>query len=110
AHPVARELLMATGRPLAAPSANRSGQMSPTTAEHVRLSLGGRVEMVVDGGPCAVGIESTIVSCLEGMPTILRPGGIAREAIAAALGEPVAELKADPAIPQAPGQLSSHYA
>jgi len=110
AHPVAQKLLRAVGRPLAAPSANRSGQISPTTAEHVRQGLGAKVDMVIDGGPCTVGIESTIISCLGEAPVVLRPGGIAREDIATALGTAVQGLNADPLVPNAPGQLSSHYA
>ncbi|MDB5570929.1 MAG: threonylcarbamoyl-AMP synthase, partial [Hyphomicrobiales bacterium] len=78
AHPVARALLEATGLPVAAPSANRSGRVSPTTAEHVARDLDGRVDLILDGGPCAVGVESTIVACLDGAVRILRPGGVTR--------------------------------
>ena len=79
AHPVARALLRAAGVPLAAPSANKSGKVSPTTADHVRDQLGGEVAIILDGGPCSVGIESTIVACIGDDPVLLRPGGISRE-------------------------------
>jgi L-threonylcarbamoyladenylate synthase len=108
-HPVARDLLEAFGKPLVAPSANPSGRISPTTAEHVRAGLGDRVAVILDGGPCVVGLESTVVSFMEGEPEILRPGGIAREAIEKVLGHAVT-LSADAARPHAPGQLESHYA
>src|SRR4051794_30465411 len=84
-HPVARDILKALGNPVVAPSANRSGHVSPTTAQHVLADLGGRIDLIVDDGPTRVGIESTIVSCL-GAPTLLRPGGVAREAIESVLG------------------------
>lgn len=110
AHPVARALLAAVDRPLAAPSANRSGRISPTTAMHVGADLGGRVDIVLDGGACAVGVESTIVACL-GVPTLLRPGGVPRAAIEAVLGRPLAAApEADGTAPLAPGLLASHYA
>lgn len=108
AHPVARALLAAFGGPLAAPSANPSGRVSPTRAEHVMAGLAGRIAAVVDGGPCAVGVESTILA-LDGTPRLLRPGGVPVEALQTVLGAPVA-VAADPARPQAPGQLASHYA
>jgi L-threonylcarbamoyladenylate synthase len=108
AHPVAQALLRAFGGPLAAPSANPSGRISPTTAAHVLDGLSGRISAVVDGGPCAVGLESTILG-LAGEPAILRPGGIPAEAIEALLGQPLA-ARADAARPNAPGQLLSHYA
>ncbi len=109
AHPVARALLAAFDGPVVAPSANRSGHVSPTSAAHVLADLRGRIDMVIDGGPCAVGVESTIVACLD-EPTLLRPGGLAREAIEHVLGRPLAvALVADDA-PLAPGMLSSHYA
>ncbi|THD83528.1 threonylcarbamoyl-AMP synthase [Aliigemmobacter aestuarii] len=108
AHPVARALLAAFGGPLAAPSANPSGRVSPTRADHVLDGLSGRIEAVLDGGPCAVGVESTIVG-LDGPPALLRPGGVPAEAIEAALGRPLI-LPGDPALPKAPGQLASHYA
>ncbi len=108
AHPVAQALIAAAGRPVAAPSANRSGRVSPTTAAHVLGDLDGRVDAVLDGGATDVGVESTIVSCL-GAPVLLRPGGVTREAVEAVLGRPVAAPAADaPAV--APGMLASHYA
>ena len=85
AHPVAQAVLGAFGGPVAAPSANRSGRISPTTAEHVRVGLWGRIEAIVDGGACGVGVESTIVD-LTGAPVLLRPGGLPAEAVEAALG------------------------
>jgi L-threonylcarbamoyladenylate synthase len=111
AHPVARDLLKAFGKPVVAPSANQSGHVSPTTAAHVRADLGGRIDLILDGGATHVGIESTIVSCLE-MPTLLRPGGLPREDIERVLGHALVEaeqLMADEA-PLAPGMLASHYA
>jgi len=108
--PVAQAILRAFGRPVVAPSANRSGHVSPTTAAHVLADLGGRIDLIVDGGPAPVGLESTIVACL-GEPALLRPGGLAREAIEAALGRPLAAPPADaPEAPAAPGMLASHYA
>jgi L-threonylcarbamoyladenylate synthase len=108
AHPVARALIAAAGVPVAAPSANRSGRISPTTAAHVRADLDGRIDALLDGGPTAVGVESTIVSCL-GEPTLLRPGGVTREAIEAVLGRRLASPAPDgPTV--APGMLLSHYA
>jgi L-threonylcarbamoyladenylate synthase len=108
AHPVAQGLLGAFGGPVAAPSANPSGRVSPTRAAHVRDGLAGRIAAVVDGGACDVGVESTIVG-LDGAATLLRPGGLPVEAIEAALGTPLAT--AMPAShPTAPGQLASHYA
>ena len=107
-HPLALELLRAVGRPVVAPSANMSGRISPTTAAHVRESLGEKVDLVLDGGPCAVGLESTIVSLLDETPRLLRAGGLARGEIEDALG---LELLAPVAGPlHAPGQLASHYA
>jgi L-threonylcarbamoyladenylate synthase len=108
AHPVARALLAQAGIPVAAPSANPSGRVSPTRAEHVLAGLSGRIAAVLDGGPCAVGVESTILA-LDGPPALLRPGGVAVEAIEAALGAPLL-MPGDPATPKAPGQLASHYA
>ncbi|MFN3664085.1 L-threonylcarbamoyladenylate synthase [Yoonia sp.] len=107
-HPVAAALLAAFGGPVAAPSANPSGRISPTIAAHVSAGLGDRIDALVDGGPCAVGLESTIVSCL-GTPTLLRAGGIPAEAIAACLGQPLATAE-NPDAPTSPGQLLSHYA
>jgi len=111
AHPVARDLLKAFGKPIVAPSANQSGHVSPTTAQHVRGDLDGRIDLILDGGATHVGIESTIVSCLE-MPTLLRPGGLPREDIERALGHALIDVEhpmSDEA-PLAPGMLASHYA
>jgi L-threonylcarbamoyladenylate synthase len=107
-HPVALDLIRAAGRPIVAPSANPSGRVSPTTAEHVRKYLGGKVAVILDGGRCAVGVESTVVSFLEVRPRILRPGGLSRQAIEAIVG-PV-NIESHNARPHAPGQLASHYA
>ncbi len=109
AQPCARALLAATGGPVAAPSANPSGRISPTTAAHVATGLGGRIAAILDDGPCAVGVESTIVGLAGDAPVLLRPGGLAVEEIAAVLGRAVvAREAADPLT--APGQLLSHYA
>ncbi len=107
-HPLALELLHAFGGGVAAPSANRFGHVSPTTAEHVRADLGREVDLILDGGPCAVGVESTIVDLTVDPPAILRPGGIPAEAIEAIIGEPV--LTDDVGPSRAPGMLASHYA
>ena len=107
AHPLARALLAAYDGPVAAPSANPSGKVSPTTADHVLEGLSGKIAAVVDGGPCAVGVESTIL--MLDPPTLLRPGGLPVEALEAALGQPLA-TGGDAQKPNAPGQLSSHYA
>lgn len=108
AHPVARALLAAFGDGIAAPSANRFGHVSPTTARHVADDLGDSVDLILDGGACDVGIESTIVAFTGAMPMLLRPGGIALDAIAAVLGRmPVAR---DAAAPRASGTLAAHYA
>src|SRR6185437_10966056 len=109
-HPVARALIEAAGVPLAAPSANRSGRVSPTTAAHVAADLDGRIDVILDGGPCRHGLESTIVACVGPRPQWLRPGAIAREAIEGALGFPLAGPSAARTQPNAPGQLASHYA
>lgn len=111
-HPVAQALLTAFGGPVVAPSANRSGHVSPTTAGHVMADLRGKIDLVVNGGATPVGIESTIVACLNGRAILLRPGGLAREAIERVAG-PLAghEREAVAAdAPQAPGMLASHYA
>ncbi len=107
AHPLAQDLLRAFGGGIAAPSANRFGAVSPTTADHVVADLGNDVDYVLDGGPCSVGVESTIVDLSRGAPVLLRPGGMAREAIEAIVG-PLAS--ADAQAPAAPGTLASHYA
>jgi L-threonylcarbamoyladenylate synthase len=108
AHPLAQALLRAFGGPVAAPSANPSGRVSPTRASHVLEGLGGRIAAVLDGGPCAVGLESTILIA-DPEPVLLRPGGLPLEALAAALGG-APRLAADGDRPTAPGQLASHYA
>ncbi|HEX9859335.1 MAG TPA: L-threonylcarbamoyladenylate synthase, partial [Paracoccaceae bacterium] len=111
-HPVARALLRAFGGPLAAPSANPSGRVSPTRVEHVIDGLGGRIAAILDGGPCAVGVESTILGLddPEGPATLLRPGGIPAEALEAALRAPLRPLPPAGDRLTAPGQLASHYA
>jgi L-threonylcarbamoyladenylate synthase len=109
AHPVARALLAAFDGPVVAPSANRSGHVSPTETAHVLADLRGRIDLVLDAGPCPVGLESTIVACL-GTPTLLRPGGLPREAIERTLGRALAVVKPDDEAPLAPGMLASHYA
>ena len=107
-HPLARALLREFGGPLAAPSANPSGRVSPTRAGHVLDGLSGRIAAVIDGGPCAVGVESTILG-LAGDPVLLRPGGVSAEALEGILGQ-VLPSGGDAAKPSAPGQLASHYA
>lgn len=108
AHPVALALLRAFGGPLAAPSANPSGQISPTQPAHVARGLGGRIAAILDGGPCGIGVESTIIG-LTGAPILLRPGGLPVEAIEDALGARLS-LRNDTDPITAPGQLGSHYA
>jgi L-threonylcarbamoyladenylate synthase len=124
-HPVAHAILTEFGKPVVAPSANRSGHVSPTTAGHVLADLGGRIDLIIDGGPTPVGLESTIVACLD-RPVLLRPGGLPRAEIERALGHALAEACPHPnpppragkgkegvedgAAPMAPGQLASHYA
>ena len=110
AHPLAHALLEQAGRPIAAPSANRSGRVSPTDADHVLGDLDGRIDAVLDGGPAAVGIESTIVACLGGAPRLLRPGGVPREAIEALIGQRLENAPEGGSSPLAPGMLASHYA
>jgi len=109
-HPVAREILAAFAGPVVAPSANRSGHVSPTTAAHVLADLEGRIDLVIDGGATQVGIESTILACLGGAPLLLRPGGLSRERIEAALETELAEPARATDAPLAPGMLGSHYA
>ena len=112
AHPVARALLRAAGVPVAAPSANRSTEVSPTTAQHVARSLGERVDVIVDGGPCPVGIESTVLSLAGPVPTLLRPGTISIDDLRAVVGEvalPSAAADGEAARPS-PGMLDRHYA
>jgi L-threonylcarbamoyladenylate synthase len=113
AHPVARAILRAFGRPVVAPSANLSGHVSPTTAAHVQSDLAGRIDLIVDGGAVAVGVESTIVGCFE-TPMLLRPGGLPRGEIERVLGhallQPPDDADNDSGQPLAPGMLASHYA
>jgi L-threonylcarbamoyladenylate synthase len=106
---VARRLLAQAGRPVAAPSANRSGAISPTTARHVVDSLGDAVDLILDGGPCTVGVESTVIDVSGERPALLRPGGLPREDLQAVAG-PLADPAGDPDAPASPGQLASHYA
>ena len=110
AHPVATALLAACGFPVVAPSANRSGRISPTDAEHVLGDLDGRIDAVLQGGSTEVGVESTIVACLGGRPRLLRPGGVPREALEAMLGQALDEAGSSGDRPLAPGALASHYA
>jgi L-threonylcarbamoyladenylate synthase len=110
AHETARALIEAAGTPLAAPSANRSGRVSPTTAAHVLADLDGRIDWILDGGPSRLGLESTIVACLDSAPALLRPGAIPREAIESALGAALVSPAQTGQGPNAPGQLQSHYA
>jgi L-threonylcarbamoyladenylate synthase len=113
AHPVAKDLLRAFGGAVVAPSANISGHVSPTTAAHVANDLAGRIDLILDGGPVEVGVESTIVACFD-EPMLLRPGGLPREDIERVLGRPLQRLAEDAAgedaRPLAPGMLASHYA
>ena len=109
AHAIAHKLIAETGLPLAAPSANISGRVSPVTAAHVRDDLAGRIDLILDAGACPIGVESTIISCLEDGPRLLRPGGIARSAIEAVLGRALADFASGGA-PVSSGQLASHYA
>ena len=106
-----RTLVQRLDAPLAAPSANASGTISPTKAEHVKDSLNGRIHLILDGGPCPVGVESTIVSVLDPThPEILRPGGVARDALEAVSGVMRRPAQTNHSAPTAPGQLTSHYA
>lgn len=108
AHPVAQALLRATGRPVAAPSANRSGRVSPTAAEHAAAELGARAALILDAGPCPVGLESTVLDLSGTTPVLLRPGGITLEQ----LRDIFPRIETGPAggAPRSPGQLASHYA
>jgi len=114
AHAGAQQLLNSTGRPLAAPSANRSGSISPTSAHHVFLSLGNKIPLILDGGACDVGLESTIVDVTGDRPVILRPGGISIDELQHAVGGTVERFsdgaKQNGNAPKSPGQLLSHYA
>ncbi|WP_113912444.1 L-threonylcarbamoyladenylate synthase [Roseovarius dicentrarchi] len=108
AHPVALALLRAFGAPLAAPSANPSGQISPTLPAHVADGLGGRIAAILDGGACGIGVESTIIG-LTGTPTLLRPGGLPVETVEDVIGAPLTQWQDGDTL-TAPGQLGSHYA
>ena len=116
-HPVAQALLQAGARArppiagLAAPSANQFGRVSPTTAAHVQAEFEAGLPLIIDGGPCQVGIESTIIDCTRGVPVLLRPGVLTRERIEAACGQPLrTQEELAGAAPRAPGTLRSHYA
>ena len=109
-HPVARALIAAAGRPIAAPSANISGHISPTSAAHVQADLNGRIELILNGGAAGIGVESTIVACLGSKVHILRPGAVTRADIERVIATPLTEQTENSAKPVAPGQLASHYA
>jgi L-threonylcarbamoyladenylate synthase len=109
-HPFALELLRQVGKPIAAPSANISGRISPTTADHVRKSLGKRVDLILDGGQTTVGVESTVVRFVGNEPFLLRAGGLARETIEHILDTPLCVPAPEHADEHSPGQLESHYA
>ncbi|NUH65732.1 threonylcarbamoyl-AMP synthase [Sulfitobacter sp. S0837] len=108
AHPVMQQVLQTLQGPVAAPSANPSGKISPTTAAHVLAGLSGKIAAVLDDGPCSVGLESTIIGLTAARPALLRAGGLPSEAIEAALGQPLDSVAGDEII--APGQLTTHYA
>ncbi len=111
-HPVARALLVIGQRPIAAPSANRSGRLSPTLAAHVAADLGDRIAAIIDGGPCRIGLESSVVSLIADPPLLLRPGAITPAMLTECLGQEIAlapQLAAGES-PLSPGQLASHYA
>ena len=110
AHRFVRRLIATLGLPLAAPSANRSLRLSPTTAGHVYESLGARVDLILDGGPCAAGIESTVVDCTGPDPVILRPGPVTAEELGRFLGSPVASVADAAGVARSPGRLRRHYA
>jgi L-threonylcarbamoyladenylate synthase len=107
-HPLAQAVLTTSGLPLAAPSANKSGSISPTTADHVKAGLGAQVDMILDGGPATVGLESTIVGVLNDKLVLLRPGSISPEDLADIAGLPIEKHSGDDIT--APGQMASHYA
>jgi L-threonylcarbamoyladenylate synthase len=109
AHPIARSLLAEAKLPIAAPSANRSGRISPTTAAHVEAELSDIPAMILDGGPCPLGLESTVVSLAGPAPTLLRLGALPREAIEAVLGQKLVQARSDEPV-ASPGQLAIHYA
>ncbi len=108
-HPVALDVIGRFGRPLAAPSANRSGRISPTRAEHVAGELGDAVDLIIDGGPCRAGLESTVVDCTGDRPALLRPGPVSVDEIERVAGR-LAPAEDDPAAPKSPGRLLRHYA
>ena len=110
AHPIAQALLAKAAVPVAGPSANRSGHVSPTAAAHVAADLGDRVAMILDGGPTAVGLESTVVDVTGDVPVILRLGGVPRETIARVVGVAVEVATGDADRPASPGMLARHYA
>lgn len=110
AHPVAHALLQATDRPIAAPSANPSGAVSPTQAQHVLEGLGNKVDLILDGGACAVGVESAVVDCTGPQPVLLRHGGLTLEALQAVAPDLTVTDLSQPDAPRSPGQLASHYA
>ena len=110
AHPIAQRLIAAAGVPIAGPSANRSGHVSPTTAAHVAADLADRVAIILDGGPTEVGLESTVVDVTGEVPVILRRGGVSREAIAEVIGAPIDVATGDADKPASPGMLARHYA
>jgi L-threonylcarbamoyladenylate synthase len=109
-HPVAQQLIKSLGRPLAAPSANASGNLSPTTPQHVAQSLGDRAGMILAGGKAAVGLESTVVDMTRDIPVLLRPGAVTLEDLRRHIGEVTVELEAVGDNPKSPGQLLKHYA
>lgn len=109
AHPVAQALLRAAGRPIAAPSANRSGRVSPTTAQHVGTDFGEAIALILDAGPCPIGLESTVLDLTDAIPVLLRPGGVPMEALHAVFGGIDMPTLHETA-PRAPGRLPSHYA
>jgi L-threonylcarbamoyladenylate synthase len=108
-HPLALELLRAAQTPIAAPSANPFGYLSPTTAEHVAEQLGNKIDLILDGGPCPIGVESTILDLTQEKPRLLRPGGLPREMLEPFIGK-IEIYQSDNERPLAPGQLPSHYA
>ncbi len=110
AHPVALALLQAAGRLVAAPSANPSGRISPTTARHVADGLDGKLAMILDGGACRVGVESTVIDLSSRTPTLLRPGGVTLEALRDILGTVAIAGAGQSGGPRSPGMLASHYA
>jgi len=108
-HPIANALIKAAMTPIAAPSANYSGEISPSSAEHVRQSLGNKVDIILDGGPCKVGVESTVIDLTSSIPTLLRPGGIIQEDVEKIIG-PVALSNGSQNKIRSPGMLKRHYA